>query len=164
MFLGVLLCATIGFAALTDYEVARVAGSSTTASGAALLICDSTDTFQVDTFMSDTVSVLEDAVVNIGIESIDVTEADSANDSVVIIVQTLTAFTGASAHVIYTDTFINHNAATDDSVLYHHFKSDTLLWNDLYFRTIVKDSFILGEGIDTTQVRVRMHVVQRQVD
>ena len=167
---AVLLLVAVAYAAVT-HNVVRVAGSATLSGDQALMIHDSTDTFLVDTFYSDTIDVLEAGKANIGIYYIDYTEADSANDSIVIIVRAFTAYgTGGeyqAQRVIYTDTIHDTNATTalaGTITDFHHFDSDTLLGTSLWFQTIVEDSFIMGDGIDTSILQMRFHVAQRKCD
>ena len=163
-FLVVLLLIGLAAYAATVYDEVRMDGTNAVLGGNAFyVICDSSDTAVADTQWSDTVDVLEARYVNVVLKYTDAVLADSANDSLLVIVHTLTAAHNAPERTIYTDTFFDTNAVTTPLALkYHAFRADTMLYDKLYFRTIVKDSFILGAGVDTTTVRVKAHVIQRQ--
>ena len=161
----VLGLAGVAIAATTTYNVARVAGSATVSGQNAYIVWDSTDTALIDTIYSDTIEVLESKAVNIALEYTDGVLSDSCNDSMVVIVNTYTWFPGAPKKLLYTDTFFDTNAVTTPLALKtHNFKSDTMLYQYLYFETITKDSVIMGAGIDTITLKMRYHVLQRHTD
>jgi len=170
---GVLLVLTLAFLAealthTSKYAAVRPAGTSTLAGTQFYLICDSSDTFQVDTFYSDTVTI--DSLtkwINYGFGAAAAPiRADSANDSIVVIVQTYTSYlSGVAKRLIDADTFPLAPGTVDTIALgdsiWSNLNSDTMILYSLWFETIVKDSFIMGAGIDTTTLSFYFEVLQR---
>lgn len=165
IILGILAFAAVVIGATAEYQTLRVAGTSTITGDIYYMVVESKDSNAIDTVMSDTIDILQDKYLNVGIEYVDATLADSANDSLIVIVHTMTNFDGADGHVLYTDTFHDTNGITTlaGTVTRHNLRTDTLGYNNLYFRAIFKDSVVLGAGEDdqTTSVAMRYHVVQR---
>lgn len=163
MFLVVIALAAVGYAAVATYHQLRLEGASTPSGGTYIWQSDHTDSFYVDTFVSDTLDVSQAAQVATLAELTTFTECDSCNDSIILIVQTLTAFNGSAAHIIHTDTFGTDGTLTDGEELQWHFASDTLLYNKLWFRTIMSDSVVTDADstCDSTFIDLKYHVVQR---
>ena len=164
LFVGLAVTAA---AAVVSYSPLRVNGASTYAGGEFYLVCDSSDTFQVDTFVSDTFFVFAGSqdlsvanFLNLSAEITGFALADSANDSVVIISTAYTFAGAAPARAIAVDTFTTTLDSTE--VLRNDIRIDSLVLQGLYFQTIVKDSFILGEGIDSTRLAITYHVLEKR--
>ena len=147
----------------------RPQGSATVASHTWYHVCDSSDTFQVDTFYSDTVDLgsYENLVYRLRLTGYAL--ADSANDSVLILVHGV-GRNEASAlfdSAIIIDT-IPTTLGTLDSTEYIQgvLRLDSLPYTQLFFRTIVMDSFISGYDVgafsdkDSSEFRLYYDVVQ----
>lgn len=144
--------------AAESYNRLRANGASTTSANNFYLVGDSADTFLVDTFYSDTLTLdPDDDYLNLAIQLAGFTSADSMNDSVVIICLTKTAYAPSPALTVYTDTFTTTLDSTE--VQRHHLYRDTLIENLLWIETIVKDSFILGAGIDSSRFSINIHAL-----
>lgn len=163
VFLVVVCAAVAAFGAVATYNTLRLEGTSTPSSGSYLWISDHTDSFHTDTFTSDTLDVLQDEYVNVGAQLVTYTECDSCNDSIILIWQLLSSFNGTDPYVVHTDTFGTNGTLTDGEVLRWHFRSDTLLYNRLWNRIIVKDSITsdADSTADSTFINLIYHVVRR---
>ena len=171
LFVGLLLIATV-YAATTHTPV-RMAGTNVDNPNGFYVVMDSTDSLHEETIWSDTVSVTEGSDVNLSYYYIDYTENDSANDSIVIIVHAFGTYSvgggiTAGERLLFTDTIHDTNAITTLAGTvtdYHYFDLDTLLLENIYFRTIVKDSVILDadgtQGKDSCFLQLRFDVAQR---
>lgn len=160
------LFATMAFA-ITGTRV-RISSSESQAiinTGEYLLICDSSDTYQVDTIYTETLSLGDYKYAHFKIGVNGYTLADSANDSIIVIYQLF----ARSSVAPWMDTLLsadtpNAGAAIDTT----KYLNDSLIltytaFDELYWRIIVADSFIMGTGIDTTKIRMRQEVVQSEV-
>jgi hypothetical protein len=148
----------------------RCAGVNTTSGQAYQLVCDSTDTFQVDTFYSDTfkfenypgywdynyaiITLIRDTVVL----------ADSGNDSVVVAQTVWTRDDAGYAIQLATDAPAKD--LTNDTVQLRFYinssgtvpNADSTVRDWIWVRTIVSDSFIQGAGYDTTLYKARYYL------
>lgn len=150
-------------AAQTTYDLAKVGGSATTGTGSYVWWTDHTDSIAVETLLSETLTVTEDEYVNIMGDMVTWAVCDScleSPDSQSVVVQTFTAFNGRGQHIIFTDTFTSISAG---DYFEHNFRSDTSLWNQIWFRTILKDSIAMdGDSTaDSTQINLLFHVLER---
>jgi len=158
----VVLAAIASSFAVTLFTDGRIAGTAAATRTSFTVTADSTDTFYVDTFHSDTFDIADafDAVLCIHYDGH--TLADSANDSTVLIFETLLSFDGTAAHVAFTDTIEDTNAiALSDSMICHNIP-DSMMWNKVWVRTIVKDSVITTTAQTNTYSGL-IHVKQRPV-
>jgi len=146
-----------------SYKKVRPEGTATPSSGTYYLVCDSTDTFQVDTIYSDTVDLENYGYLNYYLEMTGFAMADSANDSAVVIVQGHASYEGKMDTVLTFDTF-PQTLGTLDSTDYAMgvLKIDTLPYDRFYFATIVKDSFVLGAGRDSSEFRMHYQTIQTE--
>lgn len=160
--IGVLLTT---FVIGANYDRVRIAGESTVdASGTYYFVCDSSDTFQIDTIFSDTMTIGEFKYIDYSLGITGYNMADSANDSLLMIVEGVGSYNGNIPVVIFRDTLPNTLGTLDStSVATGTVKIDTLPINQMYFRTIVKDSFIMGAGVDTTTLRTFFQYVEHGV-
>lgn len=144
------------------YTNVRPRGANTPSNGAYYLVCDSTDTLQVDTFYSDTVSIADYKYLHYKLQLTGYTLADSANDSVVIVVKGFGTIDGQYPITVLTDTIPTTLGSLDSTAtIAGVVKIDSLPFNKLYFETVVKDSFILGAGIDTTVLKLRYGIIEQ---
>jgi len=152
----------VALAVPSTYTWVSIAGTATVG-GNYNMVMDSTDTAYVDTFNSDTVDVTEGMHMNIGLWYTDATLSDSCNDSLVVIVQTWTSFNDLAKKLIFTDTFFDSNAiATPLPLVTYNFKTDTMVYNKLWFTTIAKDSCITTRTTpDTNVIKMKYQVLQR---
>ena len=159
LFVGLIVSAMMVHS--VSYKKVKTQGAGTPNTGTYYLACDSSDTFQVDTFYSDTFDLLDYKYLDYFLAMTGFAMADSANDSAVIIVQGHGIFSGRLDSAVTFDT-LPHTLGTLDSTEYAHgtLKFDTLPYNQFYFTTIVKDSFILGAGLDSSEFRFNYEVVQ----
>lgn len=151
----------VGAIGVKSIELVRVRpqGTSQPSNDAYYLVCDSSDTFEVDTFYSDTVTIGDMKFLNWKFSCYGFTMADSANDSVLMIVQGIGTIDGRYPITVFTDT-IGAAGTIDSAAIYSGIaKIDSLPVNQLYFRTVVSDSFILGAGVDSSLFRLKYHVV-----
>lgn len=162
----VLLLAASLLATITVHKV-RVNGSSTIGGGLYYLVCDSTDTFQVDTLTSDVVDIsnANDFVVQITVPSWSF--ADSANDSLEAIIHTILGFedpknySSATRDKRHSDTLsVDTVVADSTSAILARYNNDSLFGTGVYFITILSDSFIQGEGYGTSSVTFDMAVIK----
>jgi len=144
-----------------SYHKIRPEGTSTPSSGTYYLVCDSSDTFQVDTIYSDTVPLGDYGYIDYRVAMTGFSVADSANDSIIVIVRGHASYEGKMDTVLTFDTF-PQTLGTLDSTDYAVgvLKIDTLPYDRFYFETIVKDSFILGAGKDSSEIRMFYQAVQ----
>jgi hypothetical protein len=146
-----------------DYADMRPAGSVTISGTNIYQICDSTDTFQVDTFKSDTIVIDTSTTwVNYCFEYLSEAQADSANDSINIIVLTYTSYNLGMKRLVDTDTFgLSATGPAVGDTIWSNLHVDTLVLTRLWFETIMMDSFIMGAGIDTNVIGLRYQVLQK---
>ena len=143
-----------------DYALVRPAGIYTVTGAGLNLVCDSSDTFQVDTFYSDTVQVDTNTHwVNYVLTGHTHSRADSANDSVTVDVLIYTSYEKSAKRLVATDTFPTTLALGD--TVWGFLNVDTLVFTRLWFETILSDSFIMGEGVDTSEFRFTYEVLQK---
>jgi len=165
LFCAVLIVASGAFAEEATYEVARLNGATTTNMGVYLHNVDHTDSLSIDTFYSDILDVAQDKWINIGAQINDWTPCDSCEDSTSIIVRAYTAWEGTTSPVLLkTDTFGTDGTITDDEILVFKFRSDSLLFNTLYFMTILTDSIRMdadSTSADSTRLDIDFHVLHR---
>ncbi len=164
--LATLLAAGLAWATLHtgDYAEVRPAGTATHAGNYIYQVHDSTDTFYVDTFYSDTVVIdTSTSWLNYGYYFASESQADSANDSVVIIINAYTGYDITTAkRLIDADTFgLDANGPDAGDTIWNNIYLDTLILTRLWFETIVKDSFIMGAGVDTSKYAIYYQVLQR---
>lgn len=161
-----LVLITIPIAAfIGDYGQMRWAGTNTLPSGTYYFIMDSTDTFPVDTFFSDTIVIGDFKWLNIGAKFDGFVLADSANDSMVIILNGIASFNGQFERIIWTDTIPTTLGTLDSTLEILAFvRVDTLAANRFFIRAIVKDSFISDfdsySDKDSNEIRLRYEVGQ----
>ena len=171
-FIGVLfVLAVVGAFTLAathsnDYARVRPAGIYTHTGAGIYLVCDSSDTFQVDTFYSDT--VLLDASthwVNYVLTGHTHSLADSANDSVTVDVLIYTSYERSAKRLVVTDTFPTTLALGD--TVWGFLNVDTLIFTRLWFETIISDSFISHYNVgafsdkDSSEFRFTYEVLQK---
>lgn len=162
--LGLVAVAVLGMTALSaSFQKLRVSGASTPNTGAFYFVCDSSDTFQVDTAYSDTVAIGDYKWLYYNLHMTGYTLADSANDSVLVIIKGYGTYDGSMSTVILTDTIPTTLGTLDSTaVISGTIKIDSLGFNKLYFETVFKDSFIMGAGVDTTTIRLKYNVLQSE--
>ena len=168
---AVVLLTAFLFAANQSYDQVRIAGSNTVAGGKFYLVCDSTDSFKVDTMWSDTIWVDSLAsFMHIAICRDTVIIGDSANDSPIVKINVWTGYTGGTnARIIATKT-LDADPLPDTAFiglyinpLTSTFYPDSMVMRRIWFQTIVSDSFIIGTGEadDTSTFQGLYHVLQR---
>lgn len=151
-----------------QYQKARVAGTSTIAGDYFYMVCDSTDTFEVDTVYSDEITVdTTKTIMIIGAYRDTVILATNGNDSIVTRYQVQTSYDGLYWHAKIIDSF-DFDLARDSNE--HHlyinpgidaFSPDSVVWEKIRIETVFSDSFIQGEGYDTTMNRIKYFIIQR---
>lgn len=149
-----------------DYARVRPAGIYTHTGACLYLVCDSSDTFQVDTFYSDTVLIDTGTHwVNYVFTGHTHTLADSANDSVSVSVFTYTSYEKSAKRLVATDTFPTTLAVGD--TVWGFLNVDTLVFTRLWFETIIGDSFISHYNVgafsdkDSSEFRFTYEVLQK---
>jgi len=162
-FVGTL---TIAATHSNDYARVRPAGIYTHTGAGLYLVCDSSDTFQVDTFYSDT--VLLDASthwVNYVLTGHTHTLADSANDSITVDILIYTSYERSAKRLVATDTFPTTLALGD--TVWGFLNVDTLVFTRMWFETIISDSFISHYNVgafsdkDSSEFRFTYEVLQK---
>lgn len=157
--------------AVTAYSVigvkqqnARPAGTNTAAGNNMVIVHDSSDSFNVDTFFSDTTIIPDTSTyVKIIYSHGGVILADSANDSVLIRIQTSITTGGVSPVVLFNDSFNIDGTTTDAEAIRRIIKFDTLLENKIFFRAITLDSFVTNvDGFDTSLVNLSYHILSKR--
>lgn len=160
--------------AITGYSVigvkqqtARPAGTSTLAGNYVNIVHDSGDgaVLGVDTFFSDTILIPDTSTyLKIIYAHGGVVLADSANDSVLIRVQTLMTNGALPAVVLFNDSFNLDGITTDAEAIRRIIKFDTLLENKIYFRTIIVDSFVCKSGgcVQNTKVNLTYTLLSKR--
>ena len=169
---AVLLLVAVAYAAIS-HQIVRPSGTANQSGNEYHLVCSIDDTAIADTIYSDTVEVLDASRVNIHLEIGSWTWPDSMigntnNESLMVVIHTITSFGGSFEKIIYWDT-INDTIPLAEATLdgtvtdFHHFDADTLLGSKLWFRTIIVDSFIDSNTVatDTLVWRAKYHVTQR---
>jgi len=164
---GIFAVVILGAVAVLSFEGAyndvRWAGSNTQAGGQYYQCVDSSDTFQVDTFYSDTIDVGDYKWLNAMLALTGFTLADSCNDSVWIKVQAIGSYNGLAKRELARDSFTCHTLdSTEELTMFINMDSSAV--NKLHFMTIVSDSFIAGENQtgndDSSAYRMRYLVTQ----
>lgn len=150
-------------------KTCRLAGSSTPTGYMYYNVVDSTDTFEVDTMFSDSVSVdsAQRVVIQYYLDTI--IRGTGCNDSALLIFSTYTKTRdGNLSRLLFSDTLGGNTVVKDTN--FRHFASDTLLYDLLYFRAILKDSAIVttnsaasGKKLDTNYVKGFIEVIQRPI-
>ena len=146
-----------------DYANVRPGGTATISYTDLYQTCDSTDTFQVDTFKSDTVIIDTSTTwVNYGFEYLSEAQADSANDSIELIVLTYTSYDLGTKRLVDTDTFgLKAAGPAVGDTIWSHIHVDTLVLTRIWFETIMSDSFISTGANDTNIIGLRYQVLQK---
>lgn len=165
LVLLVAMVATVALVASEGYQFPRFNGTSTPATDDIWVVMDSTDTFQVDTFLSDVVTLDAcDDRLAYALYLAGWTEADSANDSVVIFVNLQSRYASEPYRTIATDTFATALDSTE--VLTRILNIDTTtIGSNVRFQTVVKDSFIsagAGSNVDSNRYELRYYVKTSQ--
>lgn len=160
-----LLCGGIAAAFSGDYDDVRVKGVNTIAGGTYYVGVDSSDTFKVDTVFSDTIEIGDYKWINIAAQVLGYGLADSANDSVEIIVKAFVTQNGSMKLTVLDDSLNATAGALDSTVEYIWvIRVDTLGANQLYFQTVISDSFIAGiaqtGNDDSNRFKIRYQVTQ----
>lgn len=163
--LYLLAIATMVYGAVVDaqYNKVRVSGAVTPNTDVYYIAQDSSDSFNVDTTYSDTITIFNYKYLNIAVAMTGYNLADSANDSVLAIIQGYGMYNGKFATLLYTDTLPTTLGALDSTdVQLQTFRIDTVGFNQFYFRTIFKDSFVSDEvpGGDSTRIAMEYRVLQ----
>ena len=173
ILLGVLGLAVVSAMAFDGaYDICRVNGSSTMSGGLIYQICDSTDTFQVDTFYSDTIDIGDYKYLNLGYQLIGYSLAEDAGsdgaDSFIIDVKVFGTYGGAGKVTLLTDS-ANATAGALDSTadaFYKIMRVDTLGLTKVYMEMVISDSFIYESvsspavQVDTNEFRWRNWITQ----
>lgn len=152
VFLTVIGLLTVSvFGLNTTWKAFTVASTRTTLNHWMYIAMDSTDTFVVDTFYSDTITLGEYQYTTLHIALKGFTIPDSANDSVICIVQGYGSYNGQMERLLLTDTIPTTPGTLDSSLfILTPITTDSMGINKFFFRTIVKDSFIDGDGAEDT--------------
>ena len=152
----------IGALAL-QHDYLRVDGADTPITGEYVVVCDSTDSFYVDTVYSDTVNIESYTYLHYFIGLTGYNLADSSNDSVLIFVSGYGLSEGRFPTLMFTDTINNGTGGALDSstVQVGVERVDSTAYNSMYLRTIIQDSFVRGNtGNDTNKFRFLYQVSQ----
>jgi hypothetical protein len=154
LILLLVLCLGASLAFGGAYKVVNVRG----ASGSTIYqVCDSTDTVETDTFYSDTLALSSRKFVLVPrLNSI--TRATGANDSLMafIYLYSRDKATGIS-YLISTDTLGGNNIANDTALTY--IGSDSLLFDQLWARTIITDSVIASANTGASNKKLDTNIV-----
>lgn len=143
---GVVLIAAVTVMSFEGaYNNVRWAGTNTQSGGQYYQCVDSSDTFQVDTFYSDTIDIGDYKWINAMLALTGFTLADSCNDSVWIKVQARGSYNGLADRELARDSFTAHTLDSTEE-LYMYINADSFAVNKLHFQTIISDSFIAGEN------------------
>ena len=149
-----------------DYALVRPAGIYTHTGAGIFLVCDSSDTFQVDTFYSDTVLIdTSTHWLNYVLTGHTHTMADSSNDSVTVDVLIYTSYEKSAKRLVAADTFPTTLAVGD--TVWGFLNVDTLIFTRLWFETIISDSFISHYDVgafsdkDSSEFRFTYEVLQK---
>lgn len=145
-----------------NHQLVRVDGADTPNTGQYNFVCDSTDTFQVDTVYSDTVNIENYTFLHYFIGLSGYALADSANDSVIVLVKGYGLSEGKFPTLMFTDTINSGSVgALDSSTIQVGVKRiDSTAFNSMYLMTIISDSFIQGAGCDTSEFRFLYQISQ----
>ena len=160
-----LVCAA--FTGLFSGDHLRVAGDATASGYYVHVAVDSTDTFNVDTFNSNILHLLDSGYISIDmfIDVATMTRADSAADSADFTFNLMTSPVSSSSdntvvHKLGTVS-LAHVAAGDTAWIHIH--PDTVakyLGPFTYLQTITSDSTIMGTGgIDSNSYQILLHAV-----
>jgi len=159
--IAVLLAAAV-LIAEEGYQYPRFRGTATPATHDIWVVMDSTDTFQVDTFNSDIVSLDAcDDFLTYVLWLAGHTAADSANDSVIIKVNVRTRYSSEPWRTIITESFTTTLDTTEVETEIIQIDTTTI-GSFVQFQTIVSDSFILGAGVDSSRYEFRYMVKTSQ--
>ena len=147
ILIGLLGCATLAWGFAGDYDRVRPNGASTISGGIFWQFVDSSDTFQVDTFYSDTIDIGDYKYLNIAYGVTGYTLADSCNDSVTIDIKAFGTYNGMFKRALLTDSANATAGALDSTGEFLKYAAvDSQAINQLYFEIVVSDSFIAGAG------------------
>lgn len=164
VFLVLLLAfaATVALVASEGYQYPRFNGTSTPATDDIWVVMDSTDTFQVDTFLSDVVvlDACDDYLAYI-LWLAGHTSADSANDSVVIVVNVKSRYANEPYRTFITESFTTTLDTTEVETEIIQIDTTTI-GSELIFETIVSDSFISTAPKDSSRYEFRYYVKTSQ--
>lgn len=167
IFIAAALFAVGVYAAGINHHVARPAGTSSTASEATYTIDSSTTRQFIDTLSSDTIGLdLAAKSLQLAYELTGFTICDSCNDSVILISQAVTSMDGHAERVVFTDTFGTNGTLDSTEIVRKNFASDvldTLFYNKLFFRTIIKDSVLefSADEDQTFRIAINYRVVEK---
>jgi hypothetical protein len=146
-----------------DYANVRPGGTATVSYTNLIQVCTLIDTFQVDTFKSDTVVIdTSTSWVNYGFEYLSEAQADSANDSINIIILTYTSYDLGTKRLVDTDTFgLKAAGPAVGDTIWSNLHVDTLVLTRIWFETIMMDSFISTGVKDSNIIGLRYQVLQK---
>jgi len=156
--IGALTVLVVGgaYGAAFYYDSPRFAGSSTLSGGQYWFAVDSTDTYMVDTVYSDTVAVDTLAKwMNLSLQLMGYTLCDSCNAACTVIVKTKTTYNGQFPITLSTDT-ITMDSTTSATVVYKN--CDSIAANQLWFETVVADSFISNHAASSDLDSIRLQL------
>lgn len=162
LFVLLFVFAVVSGVQALSYLNVRPQGVNNPADGHYYLVCDSSDTFQIDTFYSDTIEFDEYKYLHYKLQLTGYSLSDSANDSVVIVVKGIGTIGGQYPITVITDTIPTTLGTLDSTATISGIvKCDTLAFNRLHFETVVKDSFIMGAGVDTSTLKLRYGIIKQ---
>ena len=168
IFLGVLLLLVSGAMAYrANYVSIRPNGSYNIPTAHIQQFHSYDDTLNVDTFKSDTFDVGDAEVVNIGMGLTGFAWSDSVlpkDQGVYYIVHTYSGIRGHGKRILYYDTICADGSALDSTAAFtwHNFKTDTVAFQDIWFETIITDSFVSDSGFyDTSDFRFAIDLLWR---
>lgn len=164
MLAVVVLAAGMVIADMAKHTQVRPSGVNMVNGGLVYTIDSSATRQFIDTLSSDTVGLdLSLKSLSLAYELTGFTFCDSCNDSVILITQAITSMNGHAPRIIFTDTFGTDGALDSTEIVRKNFYADTLLYNKLYFRTIIKDTVLefSADEDQTTTIRAMYHVWER---
>lgn len=150
ILIGLLGLATLAYSFTGSYDRVRVAGTDNVVGNKFYQLVDSSDTFKVDTFYSDTIDIGDHKWINFAATVVSVTEADSCNDSIPIMIKAYGVYdVDGIKQTLLTDS-LNATAGSQSTgtQFLWIFRVDTVGCNKMYFETVISDSFIAGAGED----------------
>ncbi len=155
----------MGVSVVSVYNKARQSGAATPNTDVFYLAQDSSDSFAVDTTFSDTIEIENFKYLNISAQITGYSLADSANDSLVAVIQGYGSYNGFFKTLLYTDTLPTSLGTLDSTdIQLQTFRIDTVGFNQFYIRTIYKDSFVAGAGEtgndDSTRIAMEYKILQ----
>ncbi|MCK5605650.1 hypothetical protein KAR91_27395 [Candidatus Pacearchaeota archaeon] len=152
----------MGFSVVSLYDKVRQSGAATPNTDVFYIAQDSADSFNVDTTYSDTIVLENYKYLNLSAQMTGYSLADSANDSLVAVIQGYGMYRGSFHTLLYTDTLPTSLGTLDSTdVQLQTIRIDTVGFNQFYIRTIYKDSFVSELTTpDTTEVRMEYKTLQ----